>query len=140
MPDEHDAADGLHALSLGDVARENRRRYPVQTAIVCRETRLTYRELDDRVTALARALEAEGVVAGDIVLWLGQNCHRVLELTLALSKLGAVVCPVNWRQSELELVFIVHDAAPRLIVAQRGEVAPAIEAARAASGYTGPWW
>ena len=139
MHDDH-GGDALHSLSLGDVSRENRRRYPLQTAVVCGETRLTYPELDQRVTALAAALEAEGVEAGDRVLWLGQNCHRVLELTLALSKLGAVVCPVNWRQSEGELVFVVNDAAPRVVIAQRGEVAAASEGARDASGYSGPWW
>src|SRR5438132_945312 len=90
---------GLHAITLGDLLRANGRSHPTRTATVCGEDRATYPQLDERVNRLAWALGGEGVVAGERVLWLGQNCHRVLELLLACAKLGAIFCPANWRQS-----------------------------------------
>lgn len=131
--------DRLHALTVGDVVRENRRRFPTRLAVVCGEVRLSYPELDERVTRLADALACEGVGPGERVLWLGQNCHRVLELLLACSKLGAVLCPANWRSSPAELGFVLADLAPSLVVAQHTEVGPLAEKARADAGERCRW-
>jgi len=125
----------LHALTLGDLLRSNRRSYPTRPAVVCGEDRYTYAELDERVNRLSNALASEGVVPGDRVLWLGQNCHRVLELLLACAKLGAIFCPANWRQSADELTFVVEDCDPRLVVWQEEEIgAPAAAARERATG------
>jgi long-chain acyl-CoA synthetase len=122
----------LHSLTIGDVSRENARRFPDRRAVVCGSRRLSYRELDLRSNRLASSLEGVGVGPGDRVLWLGQNSFRVLELLIACSKLGAVLCPANWRQSPSELAFTIDDCAPALVIAQRQEVGPTVEAARAA--------
>src|SRR6478672_9308959 len=103
------AMDALHGLSLADVLREHRRSWPARTAVVDGDIRLTYRELDDRVTRLAHVLATVGVGPGDRTLWLGQNSFRVLELLLAAAKLGAWCCPANWRQSVDELAFAIED-------------------------------
>src|SRR5215510_2419707 len=97
--------DTLHSTTLGDVLREHRRSWPGRTAIVCGARRCSYPELDERVTRLANALSGRGVRQGERVLWLGQNCHRLLETLLAAAKLGATLCPVNWRSSADELAF-----------------------------------
>src|SRR5437868_1205400 len=99
----------IHWTTMADVLREHRRSWPSQTAVACGESRFTYPELDDRVTRLANALSARGVGKGDRLLWIGQNCHRVLELILGAGKIGAMVCPANWRQSADELAFVVND-------------------------------
>jgi long-chain acyl-CoA synthetase len=131
--------DQLHALTLGDVLREHRRSYPQQTALVCGDERYTYVEMDDRVNRLANALAAEGVGAGDRILWLGQNCHRVLELLLAAAKLGAVFCPTNWRQSAAELVFVLEDSDPKVVVWQDTEIGETVREARDQTGGKGLW-
>ncbi|MGH9026021.1 MAG: AMP-binding protein, partial [Acidimicrobiia bacterium] len=110
--------DRLHALTLGDLLRENCRRFPQRTALVCGAERLSYPALDDRVNRLANALTADGFGPGDRLLWLGQSCHRVLECLFAVAKLGGVVCPVNWRQTAPELAFVVDDIDARVVVWQ----------------------
>ncbi|MGI5168241.1 AMP-binding protein [Spirillospora sp. CA-253888] len=117
----------VHRLTLGDVLAEHRRSRPLGTAVVDGEVRLTYPELDDRVNRLAAALAADGVGAGDRVLWLGQNSFRVLELLLAAGRLGAVCCPANWRQSADELAHVLDDLTPRVVVWEESE---AVEKAR----------
>lgn len=122
--------DALHDLSLGDVLRENARSYPSHAAAVCGTSRFTYPELNERVDRLCAVLEARGVGTGDRVLWTGQNCHRLLECLLAAAKLGAVLCPANWRQSADELRFIVEDTAAKVVIWQSEEVGGVSSAVR----------
>ncbi|WP_433253761.1 AMP-binding protein [Streptosporangium sp. CA-135522] len=112
----------IHRLTLSDVLSEHARSRPLVTAVVDGEARLTYPEFDERVTRLANALAARGVAAGERVLWLGRNSHAVLELLLAASRLGAIFCPANWRQSADELAFIVDDLVPKVVVWEWSEV------------------
>ncbi|WP_214322366.1 AMP-binding protein [Nonomuraea sediminis] len=105
----------IHSLTLSDVLAEHARSRPQVTAVVDGQVRLTYPELDERVSRLADALAGRGVTAGERVLWVGQNSHAVLELLLACSRLGAIFCPANWRQSAQELRFIVDDLTPRVV-------------------------
>ncbi len=120
----------MHAITLGDVLHEHRRGSPGQTALVCEGRRIGYASLDGRVNRLAAALGAHGVGPGDRVLWLGQNCHRVLETLLAAAKIGAVFCPANWRQTADELAFVIGDLSPRVVLWQEREIGAAAKGAR----------
>ncbi|MEV0588255.1 AMP-binding protein [Nonomuraea sp. NPDC050310] len=113
----------MHSLTLSNVLAEHARSRPGTVAVVDGETRLSYPELDRRVALLASALAARGVRAGERVLWLGQNSHAVLELLLACSRLGAIFCPANWRQSTDELRFVLEDLEPRVVVWEPAEAA-----------------
>jgi long-chain acyl-CoA synthetase len=118
----------IHSLSLSDVLADHARSRPQVTAVVDGDVRLTYPELDSRVTRLADALAGRGVSAGDRVLWLGQNAHAVLELLLACSRLGAIFCPANWRQSADELRFVLTDLTPAAVVWEPSDVITALQA------------
>jgi acyl-CoA synthetase (AMP-forming)/AMP-acid ligase II len=131
--------DQLHDLTLGDVLREHRRSRPRQTAVVCGGHRATYPELDERANRLANALTAAGVVPGDRVLWLGQNCHRVLEGLLGCAKVGAVFVPTNWRQSADETVTLLGDVGPKVVIWQDEEIGAVTAAAREQWGGDALW-
>jgi long-chain acyl-CoA synthetase len=78
---------------------------------------LTYSELDERSSRLAQALLAAGVGPGSRVAYLDRTAPEVIELLFAVSKIGAVIVPLNWRLAVSELALIVADAgAPMLIV------------------------
>jgi long-chain acyl-CoA synthetase len=124
---------GLHRLTLADVLREHRRSWPGRTAAVDGDLRLTYPELDTRVNRLAHGLVGAGVERGDRIVWLGQNSFRVLECLLAAAKIGAALCPVNWRQSADELAFVLDDLTPAVVVWQDAEIGATVRAARARS-------
>ena len=131
--------DLLHDLTLADVLREHRRSYPRQDALVCQDDRYTYPQMDDRVSQLANALLAQGLKPGDRILWLGQNCHRVLEILLAAAKTGMVFCPANWRQTAQELAFVLEDTNPRVVIWQEAEIGQAVQEARDLSGSKALW-
>jgi fatty-acyl-CoA synthase len=78
--------------------------------------RLSYRELDRRVSRLAAWLREAGVARGDRAAILAQNCTDFFELQFACGRLGAIFVPLNWRLTVPELRFIVGDAAPRVLI------------------------
>lgn len=127
-------------LTLGDVARENARRFPDREAAVDGAVRYDYRTLDERTTRLANALTAHGVKPGDGILWLGQNSIRVLELLIAASKLGAVLYPANWRLSALELGQIELELDPAVVFYQLQEIGEVTQAARDRLGSRDNWF
>jgi long-chain acyl-CoA synthetase len=128
-----------HSFSLASMLREHRRSHPLKTAVVCGGRRFLYPELDRRVNRWADVLRARGVSRGERVLWLGQNCHRLLESLLAAAKLGAILCPANWRQSADETSAVISDFDPAVVVWQSTEIGPMVEQARAASTARAHW-
>lgn len=132
--------DLLHSFTLGDIAREHARSYPGQFAMVDGSVRHTWPEHDARIAQLASALSRGGIERGDVVLWTGQNSHRILECLGACARLGAVLCIVNWRQSADELAFVLDDADAKIVIWQEDEVGEIVRAARAAAGECGATW
>jgi acyl-CoA synthetase (AMP-forming)/AMP-acid ligase II len=132
--------DDIHNHTYGDVLRTLRRSHPRGIATVCGSQRSTYPELDNRTNRLANALRARGIEQDDRILWLGQNCHRLLEVFLAAAKLGAVVCPANWRLRPSEVAFIAADVSPAAIFWQSGLATEVIEAVRDVVPETAVWF
>jgi long-chain acyl-CoA synthetase len=133
------APDPVHGLTLPDVLAEHRRSRPQTRSVVCGDVRLTYPELDERTDRLAGALAAAGVGRGDRVVWLGQNCHRLVETWLAGAKIGAVLVPANWRQSPSEMVTLLADARPVVVIWQSEEIGAVVEEARSQWDGTARW-
>jgi acyl-CoA synthetase (AMP-forming)/AMP-acid ligase II len=110
----------MQAIPLGfyDLLLQHRAGHPDKTAVVTGDQRLSYAELVERIDRLTTVLREHAVGNGDRVLWLGQNAHQVLELLVACARIGAMICPANWRLSAEELQFLVADLEPRLVVSQ----------------------
>lgn len=86
-----------------------------RTAVVCEETRLTYKAFGERVDRLANALLKLGVRPGDRVAYLGYNCHRLLECYYGIPKIGAVLIPLNIRLASNDFEYILQDAEPKVL-------------------------
>ncbi|MET0378290.1 MAG: AMP-binding protein [Spongiibacteraceae bacterium] len=130
----------LFSITLDAVLDEHARSYPDHIAIADGDTHLTYPQLRARVDQLANALAQADVGSGDRVLWLGQNSFRVLELMLACARIGAMVCPANWRSSAAELAFVVDDLEPKIVFWQMEEVGGVIADARAQTAFREAQW
>ena len=129
----------LWDLTLPDVLAQHARSRVRGLAAVCGDRRVGWPELERRVWCLADALAREGVGKGERVVWLAQSCHRVLEGLLACGVLGAIFCPVNWRQSADELAFVLDDADPAVVFWQAAEIGDAVRAARALAPGRASW-
>lgn len=126
-------------INLSDVCRENARRFPHVIAAVDGDVRYTWPQFEARVNQVAHLLQSCGVSRGDRVLWLAQTSVRFLELMLACARLGAMICPANWRQSAEELGFVIEDFDPAVIVWQEQEIGPQVRAARASATTAATW-
>jgi acyl-CoA synthetase (AMP-forming)/AMP-acid ligase II len=123
--------DPRTTTTMGGVLAEHARSRPGHPAAVDGDRRYSYAELDGRVNQLGHALAVAGVGAGDRILWLGQNSFRVLETLLAAGRLGAMLCPANWRQSTDELAFVLDDLDARVVIWQEAEIGDTVREARA---------
>lgn len=91
---------------------------PEKTALVDTATgvRLSYKAFHDRANRLASTLRSRFHIAkGDRVAVLAHNSPATLELLFALGKLGAIMVPLNFRLSVVELAVQVQDCQPKLL-------------------------
>lgn len=83
---------------------------------VAGETR-SFGDLRTAAARLAAELARRGVMAGDRVLLMGRNDIRYVERVLACLWLGAVVVPVNTAWRGRQLVHLLADASPVVVIA-----------------------
>jgi long-chain acyl-CoA synthetase len=126
-------------VTLSDICSEHRRRYPGRLAVIDGAKRYTWPQFDDRVNQVARVLTDRGVGRGDRVLWLAQTSSRFLELMLACARIGAMICPANWRQSADEFAFVIDDFDPKVIVWQDEEIGERVLKARELASCAAAW-
>ncbi len=107
-------------LTLGDIPRKGRRIQGRNEAVIFAETRLTYRQFDDRVNALANVFLGLGCRCGHRLAVLSDNSHRYLETYFAAAKAGLVVLPLNVRLADHEMIEILRDAEPFLLLLGEG--------------------
>ncbi|MFJ8250846.1 AMP-binding protein [Streptomyces sp. NPDC094466] len=88
------------------------------TALVYEDSRTTYRQLDQRIDALAAVLGAGGVRRGDRVAWLGRNSAMLLCTALATLRLGAVFVPLNFRLTAGEVRDVLEDCGVHSLLAE----------------------
>jgi long-chain acyl-CoA synthetase len=117
--------------NVSEYLRETAARDPQGCAIVDGVIRLTWRELDSRVTQFAAGLVRHGLHAGDRVgLLLGNSTDYVVALYGAL-RAGLCVVPMNPAYTAPEVAILVSDAGVRVLIASNATASVANEATAA---------
>ena len=78
--------------------------------------RWTYKMFDKASDDIAQALKDAGVQPNDRVLMLSENCAAAVATVFGTWKAGAVIIPVNARQSAGEIQRIIDHAAPAAVL------------------------
>lgn len=107
----------LRDFAFSDVIERNAERFGERLAFVCGDRRITHRAFAQRVEGLGAGLAHAGLVAGDRLAVLAQNCLEYIELYGAAARLGLIVVPINCRSSADEIKHVIEDTAPKVIVA-----------------------
>ena len=118
-------------MDLSDLIARNAAFSPDKPATIFEGKILSYRALFERIETAAKALKAEfGVGRGDRVAILSLNRPDYLVLLYACARLGAMLVPLNWRLAVAEPMFILTDAAVKLLVLEQAfaEILPALAA------------
>lgn len=93
---------------------------------------ITYAAWNAAANRTANFLRSLGVGAGDRVAVYASNCVEYLDVWMACAKTGAVLQNLNWRLTARELVHLVNDAAPGVLIYSE-EFAAGVAAIRAGS-------
>ena len=98
-------------LTIDRMLRDRARITPGRTAIVERERRWTYAELDARSEELAA-----GLTHGARVSTLTGNSGEHAALMFACAKAGAILHPISWRLAPAEVAYQLDDAEPDIFL------------------------
>ena len=106
------------ARNVADLVRAAAARVPERTAIVAVERRLTWREVDGQVDAVAAGLRALDVAPGErVALLLGNTVEFVLAWFGAL-RAGLVAVPVNPGFTPSEVAYQLVDSGAQVAVVE----------------------
>lgn len=97
---------------LAEIARVS----PGQEAIVFKNRRTTYAQLENRVNQLAGGLQQLGIKPGDRVLLTMGNCPEFVIAYYAVIRMKGVVVPVSPQYTINELGVIIKDCLPAAVI------------------------
>ena len=103
-------------INIGDWIKKWSFLQPHKRALIFEDRSFTYQEINLRTNQLCHFLLERGVQKGDRVSVLLYNCHQYFEIFFALSKIGAILVPLNWRLAGPELEFIIKDSGSRMLL------------------------
>jgi fatty-acyl-CoA synthase len=89
---------------------------PEKTALISEGVPYSYLELKKEVNRLSHLFLDLGIGKGDRVAVLLRNCRQFVEIFFALSGIGGILVPLNWRLASPELEFIIRDSGTDFIV------------------------
>ena len=119
--------DGSSVYSLADIIRQRAAASPARVALAEPGRLTSFADLDRRSSQVAQALQRKGVAPGDRVAFVGASGPEFAEVLYGTAKCRAIFTAVNNRLSAREVLAILADAEPSILV-----VDPA--AARLAAG------
>ena len=96
--------------SLAGLIRHQAEQRADEKALTFEDQTRTYRQLDERSSRLAQALDALGVGEQDRIGVLAKNTPEYFEILFAAAKLNAVTVAINWRLAPGEIRQILDDS------------------------------
>ncbi|KRF21093.1 hypothetical protein ASG90_01400 [Nocardioides sp. Soil797] len=121
--------------TLGDIPRHYAQTMPESPALIDAAGADSWARLDSRSNQVARVMLDLGITPGDRVALLGKNFKQYFEVLFGVGKVSASLVPLNWRLAKPELVGIINDARPAVLLVDE-EYADTAAAVIAASDTT----
>src|SRR5262245_43250831 len=123
-----------HGYTLHDAYASRAAREPRRAWMLAGGRTWSWEEFGAAFDALARSLAARGVRKGDRVGVLGRNSSGHVLMLFALSRIGAIMVPVNPEFGVEEARYVLHNAEVSAVAASR----ECMETARAACAGLAP--
>lgn len=101
-------------MNVAEMLYRNARKYPHKEAIVFKDLRLNYHEVDQLSNKFANALIDLGIKKGDKVAMMMRNSEKFVAVYFGILKAGAVVVPINISLLKTEVRFIVDNCEARI--------------------------
>lgn len=102
-------------LLIGELIKRAAHRTPDNAAVVYKNKRITFQELDQSTTKLAGWLQQQGVKKGEKVGFMLKNSLAFMELAIGVPMSGAVGVPINFRLDSNGVSYIVNHSDVKLL-------------------------
>jgi long-chain acyl-CoA synthetase len=106
-------------VNVADIVRLHAQRMPDRPALADNTETIDWATVQARIEAAAWHLREHGVTAGDVVALSQRRGLRSVVLAMAVARLGASWCTVDFRARPAERDTLLAAIAPRLILADR---------------------
>jgi len=104
--------------TIGDITRKAATKYGDKTAIIFRDIKLSYYELEKEARRFANLMTSYGIKKGDRVAIYSYNSHYYPISMIGLSKIGAIQVPINYMLNAEEIAYIVNHSGSRLFIVE----------------------
>jgi len=109
----------MHAaqvMNLSQFLAQTANLHPNRPGLIHRDRVWTWRELDDRVCAMAKALTALGIKSGDRILTQTRNNLQTFEFAWVAFRLGCTWVPTNFRLTAPEVAYLGQSSGATVMV------------------------
>jgi acyl-CoA synthetase (AMP-forming)/AMP-acid ligase II len=106
-------------MNIGFIPAKTARLTPNKEALIDVHSgrRVTFGELDENVRRLSNGLVSGlGLEKGDRVAVISKNSIEYMEIYYACARVGMIVQPVNWRLGLDEILRILEDGSPSVVI------------------------
>ena len=106
--------------NLGGLLTRTARLFPSHYAVIAEEKNWTWKEVDQRVQAMASALKNLGIAKGDRILVLSRNNLQLFESSWVSFRMGCVWVPTNFRLTPPEVAHLASSSGAKVMLYQKG--------------------
>ena len=117
--------------TIADMFEELVQTIPDHTAVVFKDKKYTYRELDEISDRLGKYIASQGIGSEDVVSILIPRCEYMAIAPMGVIKAGAAYQPLDPTYPRDRLMYMMEDSSAKLLIADR-ELLPLVD------GYKGP--
>ncbi len=103
-------------MNVGDWARKRALISKDKVGIVYEDRYVTFYDFNREVNRLSHAFLRKGIKRGDVVCAILRNSDVFLEIYFALSKIGAIFSPLNFRLAPFEFLYLISDCRPKILI------------------------
>ncbi len=108
--------------TIVDFFRQQAESTPEATAVVYRDNKLTYKELNEQSEAIALHLQPLGVKTGEVIpICLNTSTDMIVSI-LGVLKSGAAYVPIDAQLPEERIRFILEDISPSILITERNDI------------------
>ncbi len=112
----------IQQKTLYEMLSASAHKYGDETAIICKDTKLSYQDLDDKVRRLSQGLMSQGLGPKDKIAIMLSNSPEFIISFFSIARLGAIIVPLNVNFKENEIEFYVSDFRVRAIITESSMV------------------
>ena len=114
----------LNPPVIADLIRQQAEKRPESIGLIFEGASFSYAQMNERANRAAQAFLSLGLKPGDTVAWLARNTATFWDAFFGAAKIGAVMTPINWRLAPTEVMHIINDASPSILIGERTFLEP----------------